>query len=309
MTRWKSLPPGVRVREDPRLPLPAVRHDALPLLDAAGARPKPKDIVLKAKSPFESETQRATYTWLRDFALPRDATIRAVPNGTWLADTEGKGTKRTPQQMGRVARVIEAQRSVGMREGTPDLAVTWEGRAYWIEMKREDGVWSDVTEDQRCEMLNLLRSGCRVGVARSREDAVALLLLWGVPLRAKLPPRPAPLKPPSSRAQRWPLEGAELRAKIIETTDPNLLRAWGHWSRAESAAARRNAKGAGRAANTAAKKESKAAPGKGRRAAADSEPQTQAPRRVMTGGARAIETARHSRQTPNVYSKRRRAQA
>lgn len=206
-----------------QVPLPPTAK-GLPLLGELAPAKKAPKLKLAADVPREAQTQAEAYDWFLKYGLPRDATIRANILGMWIGDAAGH--QRTQAQIVRTAQIASSQRSIGMRDGTPDMVVTWQGRAFWIEFKREDGQFNHIDDNQRREILMLLRSGCRVGVARSIAEAEALFDLWGVPLRARAPSYRSP-KPASSRATVWPIEGDRLRDMILANTDRRLLQLWG----------------------------------------------------------------------------------
>lgn len=70
----------------------------------------------------------------------------------------------------------------GVLPGCPDLCVLWQGRAYWIEMKRK-GRKAQLRDAQHEAHRLISLAGCKVGVADGPEDADALLREWGVPLK------------------------------------------------------------------------------------------------------------------------------
>jgi hypothetical protein len=71
----------------------------------------------------------------------------------------------------------------GVIAGQPDILVVWEGRAFFIELKRKHGVLS---EPQRSLLISLFAASCQCGVATSIDQVLRLLDVWGVPRRGFL---------------------------------------------------------------------------------------------------------------------------
>jgi len=72
-------------------------------------------------------------------------------------------------------------RSMGTKEGTPDLIVINDGRAIFLEVKSYTGAVSEA--QKRCH-AELRRARCPVYVVRSLDEVVNALTASGVPLRA-----------------------------------------------------------------------------------------------------------------------------
>ncbi|MAG24656.1 hypothetical protein CMI47_03665 [Candidatus Pacearchaeota archaeon] len=72
---------------------------------------------------------------------------------------------------------------LGTMPGWPDLEFVYNERAYFVEVKAPKGRVSAV---QLATHRHLTHAGARVGVARSIDDAQALLEAWELPLRAKV---------------------------------------------------------------------------------------------------------------------------
>ena len=71
-------------------------------------------------------------------------------------------------------------RSMGTKEGTPDMVVLDAGRAIFLELKAPKGRVSPAQE--ACHKA-LRRAGATVYVVRSLDEAIAVLFRAGVPLR------------------------------------------------------------------------------------------------------------------------------
>ena len=78
------------------------------------------------------------------------------------------------------AGVAGARQGRGIVAGVPDIAVAWAGLLFMIEVKADDGLMS---EAQRNFVTALAMAGCRWGIARDADEALALLRTWGVPVR------------------------------------------------------------------------------------------------------------------------------
>lgn len=170
-------------------------------------------------TPEEEVSQETAMFWFRLHALPLGATIRSLPTGIPVRG-------RNPTERRRLAMMNASMKRRGMREGTPDTVTTYDGRAFWIELKREGSTYSALETHQRIEILRLLDSGCCVGIARCKEEMQVLFQLWGVPLRQTLPVDAA--KMVTASGQRWPLEGGALRSMILQTTNPLALQREGY---------------------------------------------------------------------------------
>jgi hypothetical protein len=71
----------------------------------------------------------------------------------------------------------------GTKPGVPDILVTNDGRAIWLELKTPRGALSDA---QRYCHEQIKRARCPVYIVRSIDDVIAALQAAGVPLRAKV---------------------------------------------------------------------------------------------------------------------------
>lgn len=116
-----------------------------------------------AKRQSERSLQIRVFGYLR-WALPDDALAWHVPNSGARASA----------------------RSLGIVAGIPDVNVAWQGRLYALELKVGS---NDLTEIQRDRHAALKRAGIPCGVAKSLEEAKAILLEWGIPLHTKKPDR------------------------------------------------------------------------------------------------------------------------
>jgi hypothetical protein len=117
-----------------------------------------------ARKHDEDDLQRQIWEFL-GFALPANAMAFHVPNG-------GMRSKRW------AARMV----GLGLVAGIPDIAVIWNGRAAFVELKAGRGV---VSAAQKLTMQRLFYCGAHIAVCRRLEDVETFLRQIGVPLRAK----------------------------------------------------------------------------------------------------------------------------
>lgn len=85
---------------------------------------------------------------------------------------------------GGYRRPIEAKilKSLGVKAGIPDIAIVWEGRAYFIELKAGTG---KLTDHQVNMMRELTDAGAGWRVCMSLDAVIETLKGWGIPLRAR----------------------------------------------------------------------------------------------------------------------------
>ena len=69
---------------------------------------------------------------------------------------------------------------LGMVAGVPDLVLTYEGRAYFLEVKSAVG---RLRPAQKLFIEAAHNAGARCAVVRSIEDVRAALCAWGIPTR------------------------------------------------------------------------------------------------------------------------------
>lgn len=95
-------------------------------------------------------------------ALPPNAKMHHSPNeGSrgWIAQAELKQTC--------------------FSTGWPDVEIIWQGRAHFIELKFGR---NEPTPEQKQCIGDLIQSGANVGVAKSVQAVIGLLVQWGIPL-------------------------------------------------------------------------------------------------------------------------------
>lgn len=133
---------------------------------------------MKAPRPLEADVQQGIVQAILRVFDPID--VRAVPN----AGKRGRGA--------------QAQiRKEGVKAGTPDLIAVWPGGVGFIETKRPGWTPCEVSAEQR-ELHDQWRSwGHNVGIAASKDDALALLVSWGAPRRKSV------VRPAMAAADIW----------------------------------------------------------------------------------------------------------
>ena len=103
---------------------------------------------MKAPVRTEAQEQADLVKWLQIKGWLFTATAQATPAGHMYA-----GKWKPAYQ------TLSKNRSLGVRKGFPDLCVvTGTGRVVFVEMKRSNGVPSDVSEEQR-QWINALSAG------------------------------------------------------------------------------------------------------------------------------------------------------
>lgn len=110
----------------------------------------------------ESDIQIQVADWLRLYESARDFIFLSIPN-------EGKDRHN-------IAYLMKLIR-MGLRKGAGDLLLIWRGRAFFLEIKLEDGVQSDDQIDfmHDCERLDI-----PYAVARSFEEAQGIVRDWKI---------------------------------------------------------------------------------------------------------------------------------
>lgn len=73
-------------------------------------------------------------------------------------------------------------KGMGLKAGVPDILIVWQGRAYWIELKRADG--GELSDAQKETQPMLTAAGCPVANCNSLEAVKNQLQAWGIPRRA-----------------------------------------------------------------------------------------------------------------------------
>src|SRR5260221_7370745 len=99
------------------------------------------------------------------FALPADAVFTTIGHG-------GGGRVRGAQLKAR-----------GMVAGFPDLLILWQGKAFCIELKSENG---RLSKEQEALHERLRLAGCFVETCHSLDEVETELVLWGLAKRARL---------------------------------------------------------------------------------------------------------------------------
>ena len=92
----------------------------------------------------------------------------------WAARTETVWFA-VPNGLPSKPRSVERFKRLGMRPGVADLCVIVEGKAHFLEIKTPIGIQS---RDQRAFELHCGAAGCDYKIARSVEEAQAILKGW-----------------------------------------------------------------------------------------------------------------------------------
>ena len=115
---------------------------------------------------LETNIESAITQYL-DRALPLDAVHFHISN---------EGKRGWIQQ--------RAFKRAGGKAGIPDRCILWEGEAFFIETKRPKSGRLSAKQD---EMRGLIcRAGCGWAMATNVQQVEDALVLWGIPLRARI---------------------------------------------------------------------------------------------------------------------------
>ena len=125
----------------------------------------PRKTSADPSNPLESQEQAALVEWLTLKGWLFTATAQATPAGRMTA----AGWKTA-------FGTLRKNRAIGVRKGFPDLCVvTGSGIVVFLEMKRRDGVPSDVSREQQEWIDALNADGIPTAVACGFLEAVACL--------------------------------------------------------------------------------------------------------------------------------------
>ena len=114
----------------------------------------------------ESDFQVKVADILRLYQDSRKFVFTSAPN-------ELMGQARNGGGLARMARF----RKMGMCPGWADLTIIREGKAYLLELKTPKGVLSD---KQKAFRADAITAGAEYAVARTLEQAVGALAIWGI---------------------------------------------------------------------------------------------------------------------------------
>lgn len=117
----------------------------------------------RKKRDLEGPIHKAILHFLL-WKLPKSAKVHHSPNELDMAGRDA-------------ARQVAKARDMGTVGGWPDLEIIYSGRIYFIEVKSEKG---PLTGNQPQCHEDLGGAGAPVGIARSVNDAEALLIKWGL---------------------------------------------------------------------------------------------------------------------------------
>lgn len=142
-------------------------RDGLGLADTEHPPDKPARRGRRAGYDKEDALQIEAASFL-SLALPKPgAFFFHVPNGGYALS----------------ARTGAKFRRMGLKSGTPDIAVIHTGSAYFLELKARYGTLGDA---QKIVIPEIEAAGSPVAVCRTLEEIVDALTAWGIPLRASL---------------------------------------------------------------------------------------------------------------------------
>ena len=118
------------------------------------------------KKELESDIQIQIVEYLTLMAPSRGFFFFSIPN-------EAMGAARGKGGLARMAKL----KRMGLRPGVADLVIIKAGRAYFLEVKRNDGKMSQNQKD----FENLVFAhGSEYGVAYSFDEAVLILKFWDI---------------------------------------------------------------------------------------------------------------------------------
>lgn len=115
------------------------------------------------------DTLQASVAAYLNVALPRASWWTATANGAFL----GGDVKRRAIQSRRM-------KQAGVKNGTPDILIVWDGRFFAVELKTAKGKLTDAQKDV-CDAI--VGAGGGWTVARSIEDVATFLRSHNVPVR------------------------------------------------------------------------------------------------------------------------------
>jgi len=120
------------------------------------------------RQPTESFEQQWLFVWAKEMAesIPELAMLYAVPNGATTSRQEGSRLK-----------------AEGLKAGVPDIVLpvarVLDGRLYthlYIELKRRDGIPSDLSDRQKWWLERLTREGAYATWCRGNHEAQETIL-------------------------------------------------------------------------------------------------------------------------------------
>lgn len=131
------------------------RHARQPVGVAEPQRPAPVQ--------HEWKGQETVAAFL-DLALPEDAWWTSIDTGSARSRAVGGLRKKR-----------------GIKPGTPDTLIVWNGITLWVELKHKYGKLSAV---QQAVRLRLLANGHNYALARTLDDVIDACTTAGIPLKA-----------------------------------------------------------------------------------------------------------------------------
>ncbi len=121
----------------------------------------------------ESHIQTKIVNHLSQLARKHNFFFFSVPNESFMLAASNKGTvaKRSMYAL------LSILKKMGLTPGVPDLCIVHQGKAYFLEVKTEQGRLSVI---QKAVIERLIECGASVNVVRSLRDAEKALVDWGI---------------------------------------------------------------------------------------------------------------------------------
>jgi hypothetical protein len=115
---------------------------------------------------LESDIQIQVVEYLK---LIPNIVFHSVPNEAFAP----KRGKLTGPQLSRMKKF----KRMGLLAGVADLVITHKGLSYYLELKTPKGT---ITDSQKKFKADALKAGAKYEIARSLDQAVSILKLWGI---------------------------------------------------------------------------------------------------------------------------------
>jgi len=125
----------------------------------------------------ETEIQITIAEKFSSLALKHNFVYYSIPNEGAMktAGAAGGGLKGAAKRI--VAAIIMILKKMGMTPGMPDMGLAYQGRAYFLEVKRPG---QTLTGSQPFVIARLRECGCLVEVVHSLDEALYWLTEWGI---------------------------------------------------------------------------------------------------------------------------------
>jgi hypothetical protein len=127
---------------------------------------------MRGREQAGADAQRRRVARVREtpihMALVQHLQVRARPGVFWCHVPNGEYRARV------TAAIL---RGMGVKAGVPDLMLVSQGRAYFLELKREGG---KLSTEQKVVHAELRRAGAVVDTAYGLDEALDVLEAWGL---------------------------------------------------------------------------------------------------------------------------------